>query len=357
MSQIDADWLSSLNTSLEVLINRQPKNSSKASYKGLSKLKWLHLSFMENYNFIRELNPDLEVLEIHLASIDVEIANEIFKDFKHKTLKAFDLYNNQLERFDGKWLSGLSSLRHLKLTVNAIETIDLSFDFISNLESLDLSSNEIDSLEGCLPKLKNIKTLNLSYNARLKISSGFFINMNNLERLHLASIDKISLGKDFLSGLSKLTTLDIKYNSIIHLNPDVFIQTPNLTHLDMSGCEFKLDSRTFTRLPKLKSLNLTNTHLSHLEEDVFMSLGELEVLILADNDLTEIHPSLLASLHTLRELDLRKNCFKILDLNFFSFLDNLKEVDLSDNPIVEDNNELVEFFKKINVKLLTETED
>lgn len=343
---------------LSILEIHRPKNYTHIRLWRLTSLVWLKLVGIETLDIVGDLGADLAVMKIHNSSIDVESIHSFLRTRRSCTLEALDWSHNDLNWLNGRSLSSVRNLRHIRLKKNSMQVVDLNFEHLASLESLDLSTNDIESLEGCLPpKMNSLRLLDLSNNSRLKISSGFFRGFSNLECLRVNNIDKINISKEFFRGLAQLTRLELAGNEIVYVDADAFVHTPSLRELNLAGCSIKLNAKTFYNLPNLKSLVLSSACLKSLDDDVFWMLKSLESLDLSNNDLDELHPNLFVGLNSLVRLDLSKNQVNTIDLDMFKSMIGLKELNLADNPIVENNQLIIEYFDELKIKLIVEFDD
>ena len=189
------------------------------------------------------------------------------------------------------------------------------------LETLDLSFNKITEIQN-LDKLSNLTLLDLSFNQITVIKN--LDKLNNLSQLEL-SYNQITTIQN-LDKLNNLSQLDLSYNQITAIqNLD---KLNNLSQLDFSYNQIT----TIQNLDKLNNLN-------HLD--------------LAKNQITQIHN--LDKLNNINHLDLAKNRIKSLSgligiLKNISIQVRLEEyfgyyeeaINLYNNPIKEPPIDIVE---------------
>nr|XP_033322063.1 leucine-rich repeat transmembrane protein FLRT1-like [Megalopta genalis]XP_033322064.1 leucine-rich repeat transmembrane protein FLRT1-like [Megalopta genalis] len=154
-----------------------------------------------------------------------------------------------------------------------------------NVEALDLSDNVVSTLNGFELEnvgLANVKFLNLSKN----------------------TISDIDLNAFY--GLFNLTILDLSRNHLYSISSDVFVENKNLKILYLSKNNFN------SHVPKLRTtslteLNLDSCQISHLPSDTFSGLPRLQRLNLSNNLMIQLSRSVLQKLPHLKEISLEEN--------------------------------------------------
>ncbi|XP_039546089.1 LOW QUALITY PROTEIN: uncharacterized protein LOC120492058 [Pimephales promelas] len=161
-----------------------------------------------------------------------------------------------------------------------VKVVDLSFNSIAELNESSFSRLEglqVLNLEQQTPglvirnntfrRLSNLRLLQLDYNNYLKIETGAFNGLSNLEILTLTqcSLNEAILSGDFLKPLVSLEMLDLRENNIQRIQPASFFLNMRRFHwLDLSRnklksiCEEELlgfQGKHFTLL-KLSSVTL-----------------------------------------------------------------------------------------------------
>lgn len=226
-----------------------------------------------------------------------------------------------------------------------------------------------------LPSLK-VRYLSFAYNAITQIDDSAFKNLYNLTKLDLSNnyLNSIGLQPNVFKGnylpdmyepLRSLQELNLGNNLFHTLHPTVFEHLPNLEKLILSKNPLKVISpgiiNVISSLPHLKVLNLSNTSLKTLPENVFHAPNYLEVLDLSYNQFKE-PPVQLENTHSLKWLSLDGNPIKYIE-NFvelpflrslhFSKMPELMAIrnrSLSKLPLLEefycsDNRKLVQISK------------
>ncbi|XP_012285577.1 uncharacterized protein LOC105702520 [Orussus abietinus] len=111
-----------------------------------------------------------------------------------------------------------------------------------------------------------------------------------------------------------------------------YIDTYGLETLKTSFADKRLKSGFFTRLKSLKSLDLSDGELKHIEPGSFAKLSKLQTLSLADNNIENLELGTFAGLRNLQSLDLRRNQISQLPPVLIT-LKNLRNLEISGNPL------------------------
>ena len=204
-----------------------------------------------------------------------------------------------------------------------------------------LSQNRIKiiDLDGsrCLSSLEILNLNCMFYNPHkdnlTKIEVKCFSNFKNLKKIH------------FIENFFDLNDLNLRFQML-----------DSLEELDMKSsyhsfrcCDFVLGPKLFSKLKKLRILNLSCCLIKIIDLTAFEGLNLLENLNLSANDLTEIDTCAFKCLKELKILDLRNNQINVINLNEFNeIFEKLEEVNLSGNQLNKINKNLFRFQVKLN---------
>ncbi len=167
------------------------------------------------------------------------------------------------ELYEVRGLERLTSLKHLDLTFNVINSIeDISVN--EHIQSLNLKAGKIDKISG-LDKFSDLVELKLASNSIVKIQG--LDNLKQLRRLNISSawIEQIE-------GLEHLTNLEI---------------------LDLSN-QYLKEIKGLGSLAKLRQLNLSENEIRKVEN--LENLINLEYLLLDCNKIEKFDTSFLHNL-------------------------------------------------------------
>uniref|UniRef100_A0A8C6TAR4 Toll-like receptor 21 n=1 Tax=Neogobius melanostomus TaxID=47308 RepID=A0A8C6TAR4_9GOBI len=292
---------------------------------GLTKLKNLRLDNNLLTDLYRETFQNLLNLEtLNLASNRISVIfNNTFKSLRN--LKTLDLGDNKITHIEKQGLHGLASLSKLFLNDNNLKEIDTSlyYAFSDKLKVLSLESNLVRFLS--------------------RTTSSPFINLSQLTELNLGRQQPFGLTllpRNFFRGLHSLKSLHLTNNHISHLAPDAF---DDLTELDFLNLEYccvggvQLQSGVFKNLRNLTRLIVENMGLQNFSNKVFGNLTKLQSLQLNRNVMHSIDVDTLESLKNLKYMDIRGvpltcNCENSLLQNWTINNPSVQVVYLLDHP-------------------------
>jgi Leucine-rich repeat (LRR) protein len=144
-----------------------------------------------------------------------------------------------------------------------------------------------------------------------------------------------SLEADGLIDYACLRYVSFRNNAIRDVNPMAFNGLAvSLIHLDLAGNKINtIVNVTFSYIPKLETLLLSNNSVTNLDRTVFADLKVLHSLDLSLNYLSYILDGTFDWNEKLEFLSLSHNRIEIISKFTFKMLRNLKHLDLSDNNI------------------------
>nr|AGM39445.1 Toll-like receptor 21 [Clarias batrachus] len=133
------------------------------------------------------------------------------------------------------------------------------------------------------------------------------------------------------------TTLTISDCTLVNIPPQSFSHLPELRTLLLTNNHMRyIQEDGFANLRYLRTLNLSSNYIVSLNSYMFHDLQNLSKLILADNRLKNISSDSFSSLSKLQFLDLRKNELMNFSavVHSISNLKELKSLDISSNKLV-----------------------
>ncbi|XP_066248588.1 nephrocan isoform X2 [Euwallacea similis] len=180
----------------------------------------------------------------------------------------------------------------------------------SDIINLDLSWNEFETFPSDVQLLSELRCLNLSHN---KIST---------------------LRNGQIEALVKLETIDLTYN-LFHdwkdIHSGVFQPAKNLLFLDLSHNPLRTLSKYSNHfyIPSLEVLRLVNCSMRTIPANVFRRLTSLVELYLSDNPVSNISDNF--SLENLRLMEISRTHLSMLNENVFADLPNLETLIMNNN--------------------------
>lgn len=225
-------------------------------------------------------------------------------------LTSLNVSHNKLDNAAFDVIAQMRSLKELRLGHNNINgNLPTSVCELINLEVLDMQSNRLLGLPDALRDLVGLRILNISGNQLTALP------MEALQQIPLTELDASSnalIGSLFpiggIDGHPTLQNLSVANNSIAALT---FSETIDL--------------------PRLRSLNLTNNHMTVLPS--VASWTELITLACGDNKITDF-PHGFTSLRKLRNVNFTSNDIRLLNPEICK-MDGLESIVLSANPLRE----------------------
>lgn len=256
-------------------------------------------------------------------------------------LITLELQGNPLEQVDGPFLYS-KSLLYLYLADNHLSKLSpYFFANISGLDKLDLSGNPLHIIEpGIFDPLTSLKHLILNNCNLTHISSVAFSSLGHLTILELAG-NSLKSHVDWtliLGNLGRLEHLELRQSGVSNLPENVFFNNTWLRSLVLAENELSdLDVATTLghNLVHLDFLDLSYCKLKGpLSEDAFANATKLRTLILSGNHLSAADLAVaLSPLLKLVKLSLRDCELTRLPANTFHKFTSLQELDISRNPL------------------------
>ncbi|KAM4544316.1 transforming growth factor beta activator LRRC33 [Fundulus diaphanus] len=271
-----------------------------------SRLQNLYLShnmlrFYEHFadnNTLQNSSVEFYNLKKHMKNVTAQLWDDnLHGDIS--SLDTLDLRGNQVDYFPDGFIKKMSSLSRLRMSMNCLETLNLTSEqFFGSLYELDISNNRLNQIsadDGSLTMLGNLTYFNLS--------------RNNLEELPFG----------LFSSLPRIHSIDLSYNDIgiclpDEINTNVSILTPCLQ---------------WNKIESLRQLYLKGCNLETVPTSAFTGLS-LTHLELSDNPGIDVQDSLQSLSRTLQHLGLGNTQIQDIDLSHFR---SLKSLNLSKNSL------------------------
>ncbi|XP_023954335.2 toll-like receptor 6 [Bicyclus anynana] len=346
------------------------------AFEGLISLQALNMSS----NFINSIPPDIFfdtkfLKEIIFSNNTITVLPPgLFRGLEQ--LQVLDLSNNQLT---SQWINkgtfvGLLRMVILNISYNRLSKIDrYMFQDLYSLQKLNLEHNEIMTIdEHAFEELRNLHSLTLSNNKLIHVHTNIFTDLHVLHELFLdnnkikhideyafenmTTIEDLGLNDNLLPTipasirkLRSLRSLDIGNNNITHLNRENFRGLTELFGLRLVDNKVThLNEDTFEHLPQLQVLNLASNKIKLVSSGCFRKNVNLKLLRMDGNDITTFD-GIFSSLNTLVWLNMSAN--RISSFDFNSFPKSLEWLDLHMN-FINTMNYVNEVNSNINIKLL-----
>ena len=256
-------------------------------------------------------------------------------------LEIFNLANNQITslRFDATY-SFLSSLRYLDISRNDIRSI--SFEDLQPFKTASKLSLETINLSDCgllyihpsaflnLPSLTSLSLARSLVNRSIleNVFASFPPN-NHLTRLDLSEMFLSNITLKMLSNFQHLTTLVASYCDVEKVEENLFVQLSNLETIHLEGGQLV----ELNEIEKLKNLRKISLHLNQLEYICLNGSQNLEYVDLSYNKFSEWRDNWLFAYDEIQLLNMSHNQLVSLSSTAFKSVISIVSLDLSHNAI------------------------
>ncbi|KAI9072229.1 hypothetical protein K1719_045804 [Acacia pycnantha] len=288
----------------------------------LQHLTYLNLNF-NNFNGskIPECIGSLgQLTELYI--VECSIGGTIPRGLQNlSNLQTLSLDNNNLIVNDLEWISHLSSLRYLSLSINNLS------------QAIDWPS--------FLSKAPALSEIHLDQCALMShVNPASFVHTNSSTTLKVLSLSSNYLDSSilpWLSNISKvLTDLDLSYNTLDYIPPNALnINSLEVLNLESSTLQL-ISPKAFSNMNSLESLYLSRNSLGHIPSDAFTNITSLEFLDLSNNKLESSMQKSIQNLCRLKTLELYNNNFLDQLSDWIPQLgcaqNSIEELSLSGNP-------------------------
>lgn len=224
--------------------------------------------------------------------------------------------------------AGLSNLKVLDLSFNAIQGLDGRVFGEASIQKLILAGNGLKVMHGECMGLKSLTHADFSHNVLTDIPSSILCRLSSAE----SGVSSSSPCQVHGSGCKKLSTLILSNNSITSISSQSFTHLgANLKELDISHNRLlPFDGRVLSPLVHLRSLDMRNCSLDQFPD---LHLPKLVHLNLEKNLISSPTSSPLSKSRNIKNLDLSHNQLTDISRSLFRFVSGLIELDVSHNPV------------------------
>ncbi|XP_050440269.1 uncharacterized protein LOC126845587 [Adelges cooleyi] len=255
-------------------------------------------------------------------------------------LRTLTLAENMLTKIHKTTFAGLHYLLDIDLSSNLINYVDPeSFVDSAGLITLELQGNPLEPVEGPFLYSKSLLYLYLSNCHLSKLSPHFFANISGLDKLDLSGNPLHIIEPGIFDPLTSLKHLILNNCNLTHISSVAFSSLGHLTVLELAGNSLKSHvdwTLILGSLGRLEHLDLRESGVSNLPENVFSNNTWLRSLVLAENELSDLDVATTLG-HNLVHLD-------FLDLSYchlkgplsedaFANATKLRTLILSGNPL------------------------
>ena len=310
LEQLDlkGNQLESFNNGILKLKKLKKLNVSKNSISQLPDLSSLcNLEFLDcSSNRISEIPESifsiskLKILDFGFNHNIKTISDEIHQ-LQH--LESLNLNANEIESLPMN-MSKLTNLSSLNLSVNPLKNHLEIITKLTKLRSLDISDNTSEddqiSIPNSITNLKSLNSLNMSHCNIVEIPNSIG-ELKNLEYLNLENCEIESVDPA-IGNLVKMVNLNFAGNRNLNSIPQTIGNLEKLEMLNLYDCKSIIEISDELSKLKLKTMNLSGTHIKKI--DFVYEMTQLENLNLFDTKVIELDPKI-KQLSNLEVLDIR----------------------------------------------------
>ncbi|XP_025425654.1 carboxypeptidase N subunit 2-like [Sipha flava] len=210
-------------------------------------------------------------------------------DIKLRTLQ---LSENFLTKIQKTTFAGLHYLLDIDLSSNLINYVDPeAFIDSAGLITLELQGNPLEQVEGPFLYSKSLLYLYLGNCHLTKLSPQFFSNISGVGKLDLSGNPLHIIEPGIFDPLTSLKHLILNNCNLTHISSVAFSSLGHLTVLELAGNSLKSHvdwSLILGNLGRLEHLELRQSGVSNLPENVFFNNTWLRGLVLAENELSDL---------------------------------------------------------------------
>jgi hypothetical protein len=195
---------------------------------------------------------------------ELKITNNLLKEIPNtinqcRNLIKLNLSNNKIKTINNnKFPNSLTNLVLTNNNINAIE--DDAFSNLLSLEELELDQNEIELIKPVyFTRLTRLVRLNLSNNKIKDVLPLSFSNMDSLYLINISGNSLKTIKRSTFINLTNTRRIVLNGNKIKSMEEAAFDNCRLLKDIELaSNHQIIIISNTFKRLPKLRSIKVTN---------------------------------------------------------------------------------------------------
>ncbi|XP_063366000.1 toll-like receptor 6 [Cydia amplana] len=315
-----------------------------------SELLKLNLSFNCITHVHENSFRDLAVLsELDLSNN--KLLNLDFNLSDLKSLKSFNIENNQIRKISKTTFRCLKSLLKVNFSKNSIEEIEIfSFHDLEKVQVLDLSNNNLSGVVApyTFQGLSLTFELRLMYSDLTSLQDAAFFGMTALTLLNASHGDVKVLGYNVFNGTT-IWTLDLSHNLLIIFRVNnSFLKHLVEIYLNNNKIE-NISNETFHGLTNLKKIHLDNNYIMQITVRAFSGLHKVSSLHISSNTDMMLDTSMFSNM-ALRDVNLQ-NTWKPFSFSNATNV-SIEMLDLSMCNISRAKSIMIYKIKKIETLLL-----
>lgn len=178
-----------------------------------------------------------------------------------------------------KFVGIKSNLVHSNFGYDSMQYFENTFP---EIRTLDISSNEIEYLDSVTLKFPNLEFLNLSHNKLNGIPTNLFNGAPNLTTIDLSfnKIKGVLWYYGHFQALTELKSVDLRNNNLEHIDSRLFTQNRKLEVLRLENNPISIDCNVFELLDRSVSISIAWNNAVELDTKCMEGLLKITV----DND-------------------------------------------------------------------------
>lgn len=271
------------------------------------------------------------------------------------TVTKLDLSENSVGDLNQTLFERFRRLNELRLKNTQLRSFDVEAISTSNhnyLNRLDISNNHLNEIKNSrmLYYFKNLIELDAGGNEIQNASEIIASLPDRLQRLNMAHSNVGEINQRTFEKLRDLTHLDLSDTHLSFADFNVFLPLVRLINLNIADNDLsQVNVTSLAQLYQLQEFRAANCHIANVSA-VIQSLGPyVEKLDLSKNSAAEIDPNSFDRFNRLKKISLSGMGLQRLNPSIFEHLSSLTDLDLSGNKLIELSNGLPKNLQKLNL--------
>lgn len=321
---------------------------SEGSFKNVIRFEFINNTIVNPNELVNCVGASVEYLSLS-GNFTESLNSTVFEPLNSTSferfvnLKELNLRDAQLLEFDFGLLNKMTTIERLDIShksnlslerINQISAVENA----TNLIYLNVAENQLESTLEMIEHLNSsIVYLNLNGNHVGKVKENTFAKLQTLQYLYLINTNILLDDVKPFNPLVQLKILDISHNYLKNIDLSTPISSmEQLRILKAADCQIANASefiKLFTASVQLSELDLSGNFLEQVNDETFSIFTELKYLNLSRTHLTVIDFNIFQHNHDLKTLDLSFNRIKRLD--FYTVLSGLGAIHLQRNILTK----------------------
>lgn len=273
------------------------------------------------------------------------LSSDIFGSINPEEIKYMSLARNVIRELPAGSFQVFTNLIYLDLSGNSLATItsDTFMGLESSLRDLRLSQNKITGIGNIPLELNELKLLDLSDNNIVDIPRNAFTGVKNLIYLNISNNHHLApIPQTIIHPLTKLRILDMSQTGMKVLPNELFANCPDLEVITLRrNTIHEIPDNSFMNLRNISTIDLSYNNITTIKLSAFVNLMSIKKLLLKGNQLSAFKGEFFNTGTSLEELDISDNQLSYLFPSSFRIHPRLRRLDVSNNKFSFFASELV----------------